>query len=119
MPDNVAYICVARSVTKRAGAYLKPSRQFAIGLGCEAAYASEVVYSAGLDISNADAAVPIGVSCRICERADCQQRAFPPIGSHLTVNEHHRSFVPYLFTQPGEEFGGAGAPNSVVEGVGG
>ena len=94
MPDNIAYICVARSVTKRGGAYLKPSRQFAIGLGCEAAYASEVVYSAGLDISNADAAVPIGVSCRICERADCQQRAFPPIGSHLTVNEHHRSFVP-------------------------
>jgi predicted transcriptional regulator/transcriptional regulator with XRE-family HTH domain len=119
MPDNVAYICVARSVTKRAGAYLKPTRQFAIGLGCEAAYASEVVYSAGLDTSNADAAVPIGVSCRICERADCQQRAFPPIGSHLTVNEHHRSFVPYLFTQAGEETGGAGAPNGVVEGVGG
>jgi hypothetical protein len=118
MPDNVAYICVARSVTKRAGAYLKPSRQFAIGLGCEAAYASEVVYSAGLDISNADAAVPIGVSCRICERADCQQRAFPPIGSHLTVNEHHRSFVPYLFTQPGDDAGGATAPNVVAEGVG-
>ena len=63
------------------------------------ACASEVVYSAGLDLGNADAAVPIGMSCRLCERADCEQRAFPPIGSHLTVNEHHRSFVPYLFTR--------------------
>jgi XRE family transcriptional regulator, fatty acid utilization regulator len=61
-----------------------------------------VVYSAGLDISNADAAVPIGVSCRICERTECQQRAFPPIGSRLTVDASHRSFVPYLFARDGE-----------------
>jgi predicted transcriptional regulator/transcriptional regulator with XRE-family HTH domain len=102
MPDGVDYICVARSVIKRGGGYLKPSRQFAIGLGCEAVYAPEVVYSAGLDISNADAAVPIGVSCRICERTECQQRAFPPIGSRLTVDASHRSFVPYLFARDGE-----------------
>ena len=62
--------------------------------------------------------MPIGVSCRICERADCQQRAFPPIGSHLTVNEHHRSFVPYLFTQPGEDAGPATVPNVMTEAVG-
>ena len=99
MPDGIAYICIARTVTKGGGAYLRPSRQFAIGLGCEAAYASEVVYSAGLDTTNEEAAVPIGVSCRVCERTDCQQRAFPPIGSQLTVNEHHRSFVPYLFAR--------------------
>jgi XRE family transcriptional regulator, fatty acid utilization regulator len=99
MPDGIAYICIARTVSKRGGAYLRPSRQFAIGLGCETAYASEVVYSAGLDVTNDAAAVAIGVSCRICERTDCQQRAFPPIGSQLTVNEHHRSFVPYLFAR--------------------
>ncbi|WP_207456029.1 short-chain fatty acyl-CoA regulator family protein [Azospirillum sp. SYSU D00513] len=101
MPDRTAYICIARTVTKRGGAYLKPSRQFAVGLGCEASFASELVYAAGIDTADEAAAVPIGVNCRICERTDCQQRAFPPIGSQLTVDEHHRSFVPYLFTQPG------------------
>ena len=99
MPDRTTYIGIARTVTKRGGAYLRPSRQFAVGLGCEASYANEVVYSAGIDIHNEEAAVPIGVNCRICERMDCQQRAFPPIGSQLSVDEHHRSFVPYLFNQ--------------------
>ncbi|AWK88726.1 helix-turn-helix domain-containing protein [Azospirillum thermophilum] len=100
MPDTTTYICIARTVTKRGGAYLKPSRQFAVGLGCEASHAPELVYAAGIDITNTEAAVPIGVNCRLCERMDCQQRAFPPIGSELSVNENHRSFVPYLFSQP-------------------
>ncbi|WP_142849723.1 short-chain fatty acyl-CoA regulator family protein [Telmatospirillum sp. J64-1] len=99
MPDGVSYICIARTITKSGGAYLRPSREFAVGLGCEAAYASEVVYSAGLDVSNDSAAVPIGVNCRICERTDCQQRAFPPVGSEVSVDEFHRSFVPYLFAR--------------------
>ena len=101
MPDRTTYIGIARTVTKRGGAYLKPSRQFAVGLGCEATHANEIVYAAGIDTSNEAAAVPIGVNCRICERTDCQQRAFPPIGSQLSVDEHHRSFVPYLFTHEG------------------
>ncbi|HYD30285.1 MAG TPA: short-chain fatty acyl-CoA regulator family protein [Azospirillaceae bacterium] len=106
MPDGVDYICIARTVTKRGGAYLRPTRQFAVGLGCEATHAGELVYSAGIDIATKEAAVPIGVNCRICERTDCQQRAFPPIGSQLTVDEDHRSFVPYLFARrqsPGAE----------------
>lgn len=100
MPDRTTYIGIARTVTKRGGAYLRPSRQFAVGLGCEATHASQIVYAAGIDTANETAAVPIGVNCRICERTDCQQRAFPPIGSELTVDEHHRSFVPYLFQAP-------------------
>ena len=43
-----------------------------------------------------------------------ERRAFPPISSHLTVNEHHRSFVPYLFTQPGDDAGGAAGGASVL-----
>jgi XRE family transcriptional regulator, fatty acid utilization regulator len=97
MPDGISYICLARTVAKRGGAYLRPGRQFAVGLGCETVYANEVVYSAGLDLAHEQAAVPIGVNCRICERDDCRQRAFPPIGSHITVDENNRSFVPYLF----------------------
>jgi predicted transcriptional regulator/transcriptional regulator with XRE-family HTH domain len=97
MPDGVSYICIARTVTKPGGAYLRPDRRFAVGLGCEAAHAAEVVYAAGLDLASDQAAVPIGVNCRVCERADCQQRAFPPIGSPITVDENNRRFVPYLF----------------------
>jgi len=98
MPDGSSYICVARAITKSGGAYLSPSRQFAVGLGCETAYADELVYASGIDVEAEDTAVPIGVNCRICEREDCQQRAFPPIGSQVTVDPNNRSFVPYLFS---------------------
>jgi predicted transcriptional regulator/transcriptional regulator with XRE-family HTH domain len=97
MPDGISYICLARTVTKKGGAYSRPDRHFAVGLGCETAYAGELVYAGGLDLGHEQAAVPIGVNCRICERDDCRQRAFPPIGSHITVDENNRSFVPYLF----------------------
>ena len=59
MPDNVAYICVARSVTKRAGAYLKPTRQFAIGLGCDVRHAGRIAYSNGYDLGR-PSVTPIG-----------------------------------------------------------
>jgi len=97
MPDEVSYISVARSIAKPGGAYLRPARRFAIGFGCEASYAKDIVYAAGLDLRDKEAAVPIGVNCRICERSDCQQRAFPPIGRRISVDVSRRSFVPYLF----------------------
>ena len=97
MPDGTAYLCLARTVTKRGGAYFRPDRHFAVGLGCEISHAPELVYSAGIDLSNSEAAVPIGVNCRVCERTDCQQRAFPPVGSSITVEKNQRRFVPYIF----------------------
>lgn len=97
MPDGTAYLCLARTVTKRGGAYSRPDRHFAVGLGCETGYASELVYSSGIDLTNSQAAMPIGVNCRVCERTDCQQRAFPPVGGHVTVDKDQRRFVPYIF----------------------
>ncbi|HET9694316.1 MAG TPA: short-chain fatty acyl-CoA regulator family protein [Steroidobacteraceae bacterium] len=93
MPDGVRYLCVGRSIVKRSGNYLQPNRHYAIGIGCEVAHADKVVYSEGLRLDGA--AVPVGVSCRICERPDCHQRAFPPLGRRLTVQPGVRRIVPY------------------------
>jgi len=97
MPDNVSYVCIARTVTRRGGGWKRPDRLCAIGLGCEVAHASDFIYAAGLDLSHEEAATPIGVNCRICERRDCRQRAFPPIGSRISIDENTRGFVPYQF----------------------
>jgi predicted transcriptional regulator/transcriptional regulator with XRE-family HTH domain len=94
MPDGVRYLCVGRSIVKRSGNYLRPNRQYAIGIGCEIAHAGKVVYSEGLQLDGQ--AVPVGVSCRICERPDCHQRAFPPLGRKLTVRPNERRVVPFV-----------------------
>ena len=96
MPDGVRYICVARAVTKSGGSHLAPPRHYALGIGCETAHASEVVYADQLDLKTAPVTL-IGVSCRMCERHECPQRAAPPIDRALTVDPDRRDFVPFRF----------------------
>lgn len=97
MPDGKTYFCIARTVTRTEGGFLMPQKTFAVGLGCEISHASQLVYSVGLDLTDKEAAVPIGVSCRVCERTNCAQRAFPPIGKKIQINEDEREFLPYRF----------------------
>lgn len=43
------------------------------------------------------AVTPIGIDCRLCERADCAERALPPISRKLIVDEHRRDITPFTF----------------------
>ncbi|RKN77741.1 ImmA/IrrE family metallo-endopeptidase [Streptomyces klenkii] len=95
MPDGQRYLWTARTVTRQRGGWGEPGKSFAIGLGCEIRHAGRLVYSDGLDLGNASAATPIGMGCRICERLDCPQRAVPPLGRPLAVDENSSTFVPY------------------------
>ena len=95
MPDGRNYMWVARTVERRASRYGQPGKTFAIGLGCELRHAHRLVYSEGLDLS-ADNATPIGAGCRVCERDNCPQRAFPALGRALDLNEHRSTVSPYL-----------------------
>jgi XRE family transcriptional regulator, fatty acid utilization regulator len=92
-PDGVRYLCLARDVSKPAGAFLAPVRRYAIGLGCEVQHAGQLVYSDGLDLKGRFQ--PIGISCRICERASCHQRSVPPLEGRVTVNPNARDILPY------------------------
>ena len=95
MPDGRNYMWVARTVERRAARYGQPGKTFAIGLGCELRHANRLVYSEGLDLSGG-AATPIGAGCRVCERDDCPQRAFPALGRALDLDEHRSTVSPYL-----------------------
>ncbi|MEX0922854.1 MAG: short-chain fatty acyl-CoA regulator family protein [Rhodovibrionaceae bacterium] len=103
LPDGTTYLCVARTVTKGGGGFLSPEKRFAVSIGCEIAHAPKLVYSSGLDLDDPSAIVPIGTSCRVCERADCAQRAFPPLGKAISVNVDERRFTPFAFSA--EEIG--------------
>ena len=94
-PDGVRYLCLARDVSKSGGSFHAPVRRYAIGLGCEVRHAEALVYADGMDIGTAEAYQPIGISCRICERADCHQRSVPPLERHLRIDPDHRGTLPY------------------------
>jgi predicted transcriptional regulator/transcriptional regulator with XRE-family HTH domain len=99
MPDGRSYMWVARTVERRASRYGQPGKTFAIGLGCELRHAHRLVYSEGLDLAD-EIATPIGAGCRVCERDNCPQRAFPALGRALDLDEHRSTVSPYLVKQP-------------------
>ncbi|MFE4994312.1 short-chain fatty acyl-CoA regulator family protein [Streptomyces mirabilis] len=100
MPDGQRYLWTARALTRHRGGWGEPGKTYAIGLGCEIRHAARLVYADGLDLGNAAAATPIGMGCRSCERTDCPQRAAPPLGRRLRIDENDSTFVPYPVVDP-------------------
>lgn len=94
-PDGVRYISIARDISKSAGRYGAPTRRFALALGCEVRHASQLIYADGLDLRRESAFEPIGISCRICPRTNCHQRAVPPLEGNLVVDPDRRDVLPY------------------------
>lgn len=92
-PDGVRYLCLAREISKPAGAWGAPVRRYAIGLGCEIAHAGALVHADGLDLGRGFE--PIGISCRICERENCHQRSVPPLERRLRIDPDKRGVLPY------------------------
>ncbi len=101
MPDGTTFFCVAQTVAKGRGGYHSTQSLQAIGLGCQVEYARELVYGDGLDIDTLDRSVPVGVTCRLCERTDCDQRAFPSLRQPLRVDENVRGVSFYSPPQNG------------------
>ncbi|MCV7282467.1 DUF2083 domain-containing protein [Mycolicibacterium flavescens] len=95
MPDGRKYFWIARTTSSNPSRFRGPHKRFAIGLGCDLAHAGKLVYSAGIDVADPDAAVPIGAGCKICDRSACPQRAFPYIGRPVHVDPHASSDLPY------------------------
>jgi len=96
MPDGTRHFWVARTVRKTRGGYHAPRTEFAIGLGCEVRHATGMIYAEGVNLDAREAVVPVGITCRACERVDCEQRAFPALQHRLSINEHVRGVSFYV-----------------------
>lgn len=94
MTDSTRFLCVSRAM-------IKPSRKFGgvprihvLSMGCELQDAREFVYADTIDLRTTPVA-QIGISCRVCEREDCEHRAMPPIDKGVVVAFNRRGTVPY------------------------
>ncbi|MEM6902832.1 MAG: short-chain fatty acyl-CoA regulator family protein, partial [Pseudomonadota bacterium] len=98
MPDGTRYFSIACQIGKPSLGHHLPANEYAIGLGCEIGHAKELIYADGIDFGKTATPVPIGVNCRLCERLDCNQRAFPPLNHRLQIEDHLRGLSPYGFS---------------------
>ena len=98
MPDGARFLTIARMVARPGAGHTLPGQQLVVAIGCPVSHANRLVYGAGLDLERSSGAVPIGINCRLCERADCTARAFPPPGRRLIVDENQQGLTPYFFS---------------------
>ncbi|SNS63120.1 short-chain fatty acyl-CoA regulator family protein [Rhodococcoides kyotonense] len=98
MPDDRTYLWIARTTESGGLGFQSQRKHFAIGLGCDIAYAHKLVYADGLPLSSPHSAVPIGPGCKVCERVSCAQRAFPQLGRAIGVDENVDTDLPYPYS---------------------
>ncbi|TCM50783.1 hypothetical protein C8J36_111115 [Rhizobium sp. PP-F2F-G48] len=98
-PDGARYLCLATQVTKSGAGFHSPQPRYAIAFGCEISYAHAFVYADDLETSGRTGFAPIGISCRICERLTCPQRAVPPLMRKLHVDHDRRDVLPYTIEE--------------------
>ena len=96
MSNGEKYVCIARTVEKGIGRFGQSKSVLSIGLGCQAKYAKDFVYTENLNINDKSTEIPIGVSCRTCDRLDCSQRAFPPLHKKFDVDINSRGVSVYV-----------------------
>lgn len=89
LPDGARFVSVARAVARPLAA--GGAAMHAVAVGCDAAEMGRLVYDAGPVFT------PVGLSCRLCERADCAERAFPPLQRSLNAEPHTRGAAPFTF----------------------
>ena len=97
MPDGARFLTLARAVSRPGAGHALPGQQLVVAIGCPLSHANRLVYGAGLDPEQPAGVVPIGINCRLCDRADCTARAFPPPGRRLIVDENQQGLTPYFF----------------------
>ena len=95
-PDGGRWFTLARTVDRQGQDAFTEGHDLAIGLGCELKHAHRLVYARGLDLQKPEV-TPIGPACRLCERHPCAERAAPPVGRALVVDDWSKSVSPYPF----------------------
>ena len=97
LPDGQRFFSIARTVTAGGGGFGAPRVERAIALGCAAEHADRLIYTQD-QRGAADAATPIGVTCRLCQRAECTARSEPPIGRQILPDDIRRTSLPFGFS---------------------
>jgi predicted transcriptional regulator/DNA-binding XRE family transcriptional regulator len=97
LPDGQRFFSIARTVTAGGGAFGAQRVERAIALGCSAEHAGKLVYTRDQPDAASVAATPIGVTCRLCHRANCAARSAPPIGRQILPDDYVGASAPFTF----------------------
>jgi predicted transcriptional regulator/DNA-binding XRE family transcriptional regulator len=88
MPDGMTFFCFAKVAVQPAQGSVVRGTTYSIGLGTHVDAARHLAYAQDVPFTDLKQAIPVGVSCRFCERTDCNQRAAPSLKFRFNVDEY-------------------------------
>ena len=104
-PDGSTYFCFAKVVSEPQQGSLVKGTTYSIGLGTHADDAKHFAYADALPFADPKRmAVPVGSTCRFCERTDCNMRSAPSYKFAFRVDEYTKKdnfFSPLVSGDPG------------------
>jgi hypothetical protein len=89
MPDKSQYFVFSRTVDRPTWIRHAQDNRLAVAMGCMIEHAGEISYAEAFSVAGARM-VPIGINCRICPRANCDQRAHQATILTQPVDEKRR-----------------------------
>jgi len=92
MPDASQFFVFSRTVDRPTFTRLAQDLRLAVAMGCAIEHAEEIGYSEGLTGARV---TPIGINCRVCPRANCDQRAHQAAILANPVDERRRGATRY------------------------
>jgi len=88
-PDGSTYFCFSKVVSEPEQGSLVKGTTYSIGLGTHADNAKHFAYADDMPFADPKKmAVPVGTTCRFCERTDCNMRSAPSYKFALRVDEY-------------------------------
>jgi predicted transcriptional regulator len=95
LPDGKRYFTISRTTERPVFGRKTLDRRLALALGCEIDQARELVYAESFKLADGHLFSPIGISCHLCPRKACTQRAHQPLFVELPINAHRRGETRY------------------------
>ena len=95
LPDGGQFFTLCRSTDRPVFSRGTQDRRLAVALGCERAHADKICYAEPFNLKDPAIFHPIGISCHVCPRKACSQRAHQPLNIQLGIDADRRGSTRY------------------------
>ena len=95
LPEGEKYFTLSRTSDRPVFNRQTQDRRLVVAIGCELAHAHRVGYTEQFKLEGGAPTVPIGISCHLCPRHACAQRAHQPLNVRLKIDADRRGTTRY------------------------
>jgi hypothetical protein len=95
MPDGTQFFTISRTAKRPVFSRHLQDNRVVVALGCERSEAHRIGYARAVNLDRDGPIAHIGVSCQLCPRPACSQRAHQPLHVDLPIDTNRRGKTRY------------------------